>query len=61
MFFFNNDVEVKDGVKMQVIPTDKSPSLFWITNPNNTFTNCAAVGGKFGYPKNIIFIIYCYF
>ncbi len=33
----------------QIIPTDSSPSVFWITNPNNTFTNNAAIGGRFGY------------
>jgi cell migration-inducing and hyaluronan-binding protein len=32
-----------------IIPTDVNPSIFWITNPNNTYTNNAAVGGKFGY------------
>jgi hypothetical protein len=28
---------------LQIIPTDSSPSIFWITNPNNTFINNAAV------------------
>lgn len=32
-----------------VIPTDANPSIFWITNPNNTFTNNVAVGGVFGF------------
>ena len=27
----------------QIIPTDSSPSMFWITNPMNTWTNNAAV------------------
>lgn len=35
---------------MQIIPTDTDPSIFWVTNPDNTFTNNAAVGGRFGYP-----------
>ncbi len=34
---------------LQLLPTDSSPSVFWITNMNNTFTNNVAVGGKFGY------------
>eukprot|EP01080_Neovahlkampfia_damariscottae_P008139 gene8139-12600_t len=33
----------------QIIPTDNEPSLFWFTNPNNTVTQCSAVGGKFGF------------
>lgn len=28
---------------LQIIPTDSSPSVFWITNPNNTFINNTAV------------------
>lgn len=32
-----------------LIPSDEKPSVFWITNPNNTFTNNAAVSATFGY------------
>eukprot|EP00026_Physarum_polycephalum_P000947 Phypoly_transcript_00948.p1 GENE.Phypoly_transcript_00948~~Phypoly_transcript_00948.p1 ORF type:complete len:1187 (+),score=204.39 Phypoly_transcript_00948:86-3646(+) len=32
-----------------MIPSDQTPSVFWITNPNNTFTNNVAVGGEFGF------------
>lgn len=32
-----------------LIPTDANPSIFWITNPNNTWTNNVAVGGVFGF------------
>lgn len=32
-----------------MIPSDQQPSIFWITNPNNTFTNNVAVGGEFGF------------
>lgn len=34
---------------IQLIPTDNSPSIFWITNPNNTFTDNVAVGGRLGF------------
>jgi len=46
------------GVLMTAVPnedpnvllfSDNRPSVFWITNPNNTWTNNAAVGGTFGY------------
>eukprot|EP01113_Clastostelium_recurvatum_P030030 TRINITY_DN363_c0_g1_i2.p1 TRINITY_DN363_c0_g1~~TRINITY_DN363_c0_g1_i2.p1 ORF type:complete len:1303 (-),score=241.66 TRINITY_DN363_c0_g1_i2:112-3498(-) len=30
-------------------PTDTQPTPFWITNPDNTYTNNAAVGGQFGF------------
>lgn len=33
----------------QLIPSDSDPSVFWITNANNTFTHNVAVGGRFGY------------
>eukprot|EP01125_Pyxidicula_operculata_P001595 TRINITY_DN11443_c0_g1_i1.p1 TRINITY_DN11443_c0_g1~~TRINITY_DN11443_c0_g1_i1.p1 ORF type:complete len:1291 (-),score=304.46 TRINITY_DN11443_c0_g1_i1:59-3931(-) len=33
----------------QPIPTDITPANFWITNPNNTFINNAAVSGFFGF------------
>ena len=33
----------------QLIPTDSEPTVFWITNVNNTFVNNSAVSGKFGY------------
>eukprot|EP01114_Cavostelium_apophysatum_P004867 TRINITY_DN152_c0_g1_i1.p1 TRINITY_DN152_c0_g1~~TRINITY_DN152_c0_g1_i1.p1 ORF type:complete len:1284 (-),score=344.97 TRINITY_DN152_c0_g1_i1:38-3889(-) len=33
----------------QLLPTDMTPSIFWITNPNNTFTKNVAVGGTFGF------------
>jgi hypothetical protein len=33
----------------QIVPTDNEPSVFWITNPNNTFINNVAVGGRFGF------------
>lgn len=32
-----------------LIPSDEKPTNFWITNPNNTFTNNAAVSATFGY------------
>jgi len=32
-----------------MIHSDLKPAIFWITNPNNTFTNNVAVGGEFGY------------
>eukprot|EP01119_Soliformovum_irregulare_P016308 TRINITY_DN469_c2_g2_i1.p1 TRINITY_DN469_c2_g2~~TRINITY_DN469_c2_g2_i1.p1 ORF type:complete len:1290 (+),score=305.32 TRINITY_DN469_c2_g2_i1:17-3886(+) len=32
-----------------ILPTDANAAMFWITNPNNTFTNNAAVAGHFGY------------
>lgn len=32
-----------------LIPSDSQPSIFWVTNPNNTLTNNVAVGGVFGY------------
>jgi len=38
----------EENVK-QIIPTDDTPTMFWITNPNNTFTNNAAVGARFGF------------
>jgi len=31
------------------VPTDSAPSVFWITNPNNSFVGNHAVGGKFGF------------
>jgi len=34
---------------LRLIPSDTQSSVFWITNPNNTFTNNAAVGAVFGY------------
>lgn len=33
----------------QLIPTDASASIFWITNPNNTYVNNVAVGGFHGF------------
>eukprot|EP01117_Protostelium_nocturnum_P016557 TRINITY_DN657_c0_g1_i1.p1 TRINITY_DN657_c0_g1~~TRINITY_DN657_c0_g1_i1.p1 ORF type:complete len:1272 (+),score=378.16 TRINITY_DN657_c0_g1_i1:136-3951(+) len=33
----------------QLIPSDDRPAIFWITNPNNTWTNNVAVGGHFGF------------
>lgn len=38
-----NALPIADEDPLQIIPTDSSPSTFWITNPNNTFTNNAAV------------------
>ncbi|KAG2388307.1 hypothetical protein C9374_000471 [Naegleria lovaniensis] len=32
-----------------LIPSDSDVSVFWITNPNNTFIGNHAVGGKFGF------------
>jgi cell migration-inducing and hyaluronan-binding protein len=29
----------------RLVPTDSNPSIFWITNPSNTFTNNVGVGG----------------
>jgi hypothetical protein len=29
----------------RLIPTDSTPSIYWITNPSNTFTNNVGVGG----------------
>eukprot|EP01119_Soliformovum_irregulare_P016278 TRINITY_DN468_c0_g1_i2.p1 TRINITY_DN468_c0_g1~~TRINITY_DN468_c0_g1_i2.p1 ORF type:complete len:1287 (-),score=353.68 TRINITY_DN468_c0_g1_i2:91-3951(-) len=40
---------VADNDPLQILPTDSQPAMFWITNPNNTFTDNAAVGGRFGY------------
>ena len=35
---------------LQLIPTDSAPSVFWVTNPNNTWTNNVAVkGGNYFY------------
>ncbi|PRP77174.1 hypothetical protein PROFUN_14515 [Planoprotostelium fungivorum] len=33
----------------QLLPTDNRPAIFWITNPDNTWTDNAAVGGFHGY------------
>ncbi|KAL9656304.1 hypothetical protein ABK040_007917 [Willaertia magna] len=33
----------------QIIPSDSDVSVFWITNPNNTFIGNRAVGGRFGF------------
>jgi hypothetical protein len=35
----------------QIIPTDSSPSVFWITNPNNSFVSNAAVCVTSNYVK----------
>ncbi len=34
---------------LRLVPSDAKPAIFWITNPNNTFVNNAAVQGFFGY------------
>lgn len=33
----------------QIIPSDNEPSIYWISNPDNTFIRSSAVGGKFGF------------
>ncbi len=33
----------------RIIPTDNNAACFWLTNPNNTFTNNAAVGCEAAY------------
>jgi hypothetical protein len=38
-----------DEDPQQLIPSDADASIFWITNPNNTFTFNTAVGGKWGF------------
>lgn len=30
----------------QLLPSDNRPAIFWIVNPNNTWINNAAVGGR---------------
>jgi hypothetical protein len=40
---------VPNGDSLQLIASDNTASIFWITNPNNTFINNNAVGGVFGY------------
>ena len=32
-----------------LIPTDATPAIFWITNPQNRHVNNVAVGGNFGF------------
>eukprot|EP00003_Mantamonas_plastica_P007241 TRINITY_DN1606_c1_g1_i1.p1 TRINITY_DN1606_c1_g1~~TRINITY_DN1606_c1_g1_i1.p1 ORF type:complete len:1405 (-),score=404.75 TRINITY_DN1606_c1_g1_i1:73-4287(-) len=32
-----------------IVPTDRKPTVYWITNPNNTMTGNHAVGGRFGF------------
>ncbi|KAG2382836.1 hypothetical protein C9374_004803 [Naegleria lovaniensis] len=48
-FKYNLGIRSKAIIEKQIIPSDKDPSVFWITNPNNTFIGNAAVGGKWGY------------
>jgi len=33
----------------KLLPSDTQPTIFWIVNPNNTYTNNAACGGQFGF------------
>jgi hypothetical protein len=44
-----NPIADIDEDPQQIIPSDSSASVFWITNPNNTFVNNTAVGGRWGY------------
>ena len=40
---------VVSGDPQQLIPSDHDVSIFWITNPNNTYIGNAAVQAKFGF------------
>lgn len=46
VFNHNLGMKLNEG---SLLLSDANPAVFWITNPNNTFTNNAAVGGAFGY------------
>ena len=37
------------ALKGNLIPSDEEPTLYWITNPVNTFRRNVAVGGTFGF------------
>eukprot|EP00163_Fabomonas_tropica_P002167 TRINITY_DN1162_c0_g1_i5.p1 TRINITY_DN1162_c0_g1~~TRINITY_DN1162_c0_g1_i5.p1 ORF type:complete len:1174 (-),score=271.46 TRINITY_DN1162_c0_g1_i5:72-3593(-) len=40
---------VADADPRQIIPTDDAPTMFWITNPNNTWTNNVASSARHCY------------
>ncbi|KAG2386048.1 hypothetical protein C9374_003197 [Naegleria lovaniensis] len=39
----------RENTDRVLIPSDADVSIFWITNPNNTFIGNHAVGGRFGF------------
>ncbi|KAG2383124.1 hypothetical protein C9374_004461 [Naegleria lovaniensis] len=44
-----NPIPVASEDSYQLIKSDSEPAVFWITNPNNTWIQNAAVGGKWSY------------